>query len=245
MIGEILLVCLCLAVGGVLKGATGAGAPILAVPAIAVLFDVRMAIAIMAVPNVLTNAWQAWYFRRSLPAPRFVLPLVVGGMLGVCAGTLLLSMVPARKLSILVAFSVLGYILVRFAKPHWKIDMAHAKHLALPVGFAGGFLQGSSGLSAPVSLTFLNAMQLERTTFIATVSLFFTSFGFVQIFALLGSHLLSLTDIGLSFLALIPIWAAMPLGARLARHASPQVFDRFILVMLAGFALKLTLDALL
>jgi uncharacterized protein len=245
MIGEILLVAGCLAIGGILKGATGAGTPILAVPAIAALFDVRFAIAVMVMPNILTNAWQAWSFRASLPARPFVIPLIAGGIAGVCAGTLLLSIVPAQKLSILVAFSVLGYVVLRLTKPDWKIGMAEARHLALPAGLAAGFLQGASGLSAPVSLTFLNAMRLERSAFVATISLFFTTFGFAQILVLLGSHLLSMSDIAYSFLALIPIWAAMPLGARLARHVSPQLFDRFILALLSAIALKLALDVVL
>ena len=213
MIGEILLVSGCLAIGGVLKGATGAGTPILAVPALAALFDVRFAIAVMVMPNILTNAWQAWRFRANLPVSRFTISLIAGGIFGVCGGTFLLSIVPAEDLSILVAFSVTGYVVLRLAKPDWKISMAAASHLALPAGLAAGFLQGASGLSAPVSLTFLNAMRLDRSTFVATISLFFTTFGFAQIVALLSSHLLSASDIAYSFLALIPIWAAMPLGA--------------------------------
>jgi uncharacterized protein len=215
------------------------------VPALVALFDVRFAIAVMVMPNILTNAWQAWRFRESLPASRFTIPLVAGGILGVCAGTFLLSIVPAEDLSTLVAVSVAGYVILRLTKPDWKIGMPAAMHLALPAGMAAGFLQGASGLSAPISITFLNAMRLERSTFVATISLFFTTFGFAQLIALLSSHLLSAGDIAYSFLALIPIWAAMPLGARLARHVSPQVFDRFILALLSAFSLKLALDVFL
>lgn len=244
IIGEILLVALCLAIGGVIKGATGAGAPLLAVPALAALFDVRFAIVVMSMPNLLTNAWQAWRFRDSLPPRRFMVPFVGGGMAGVVAGTLLLASVPAEKLSIMVALAVVGYVAVRLAKPHWKIEQPRADKLALPVGIAGGFLQGTSGLSAPISLTFLNAMRLDRSTFIATISLFFTTFGAVQIVALVASHLLSGTEFVYSLLALLPLWGAMPLGAFLAKRMSPAVFDRFILALLGALALKLVYGAL-
>ena len=63
-LSAIAIVFVCLALGGILKGATGAGAPILAVPALAMLFDVQFAVAIMVMPNLLTNAWQAWRFRH-------------------------------------------------------------------------------------------------------------------------------------------------------------------------------------
>jgi uncharacterized protein len=245
IVGEVLLVILCLAIGGVLKGATGAGAPILAVPAITAMFDVRLAIAVLCVPNLLTNAWQAWRFRESLPPRTFTLSLIFGGMGGVIAGTLLLASVPVENLSILVAIAVAGYVAVRLGKPHWKIAMGRATQLALPVGIAAGFLQGASGMSAPISLTFLNAMRLERPAFIATVSLFFTTFGIVQILAMVANNLLSWMDMLYSVLALAPIWAAMPLGAYLAKRMSPAVFDRFILIMLSILAVKLVLDAAL
>jgi uncharacterized membrane protein YfcA len=243
LIGQIAIVALCLAIGGVLKGATGAGAPILAVPAITALFDVRLAIAMMCMPNVLTNGWQAWRFRESLPPRRFIVPFVGGGVAGVIAGTLLLATLPADKLSMLVGLAVSGYVAIRLARPHWRIERPQADRLALPVGMAGGFLQGASGLSAPVSLTFLNAMRLERPAFIATVSLFFTMFGLVQTVALSSARLLSATELLFSFLALAPIWAAMPLGAWLARRMPPEAFDRIILVLLSGIALKLLAGA--
>ena len=62
----ILVAFLSLGLGGILKGATGAGAPLVAVPALALLFDVPTAIAIFSLPNLLSNAWQGWSFRECL-----------------------------------------------------------------------------------------------------------------------------------------------------------------------------------
>jgi uncharacterized membrane protein YfcA len=175
----------------------------------------------------------------------FTAPLVVGGIAGVGAGTLLLAAMPAERLQILVALSVFGYVALRFARPDWMIGMERGKRLALPAGLAAGFLQGASGLSAPISLTFLNAMRLERSAFIATISLFFTMFGAVQLVALSASGMMSWMELLYSFLALIPIWAAMPLGVFLSKRMSPAIFDRVILALLTAIALKLTMDALL
>lgn len=52
-------VAFCLLLGGILKGATGAGAPLLAVPAIALLFDVPFAIVVMVIPDVFRQAGPA------------------------------------------------------------------------------------------------------------------------------------------------------------------------------------------
>ena len=54
------------ALGGILKGATGAGAPIITIPVIAAFYDVRIAVIIMVIPNLLTNIGQLYQFRKRL-----------------------------------------------------------------------------------------------------------------------------------------------------------------------------------
>ncbi|WP_346909097.1 hypothetical protein [uncultured Roseibium sp.] len=46
--------------GGLLKGATGAGAPVIGVPVLAALTDVQFAVAVFVTSNLLTNVNQAW-----------------------------------------------------------------------------------------------------------------------------------------------------------------------------------------
>jgi uncharacterized membrane protein YfcA len=43
---------------------------------------------------------------------------------------------------------------------------------------------------------------------------------------------------------MVPLFLAMPVGARLTRHVSKATFDRMILVLLTVIALKLVWDAL-
>lgn len=243
LVWQVLLVTVCLGMGGILKGATGAGAPILAIPALVLLFDVHFAIVVMVLPNIMTNCWQAWKFRTHLPSLKFVVPLLIGGLVGVVIGTYALASLASETLLMLVAFSVLAYIALRLIKPDWQIEMGLARKLALVAGIASGFLQGASGLSAPASITFLNAMRLPRPVFIATISVFFASFTVVQFFALWQGGLLTSRGMMFGIFALIPISLAMPLGARLAKRVKPETFDRLILGLLALIAVRLLFAA--
>jgi hypothetical protein len=242
-VAEFLIVALCLAGGGVLKGATGAGAPVFAVPALAAFFDVRFAVVVMLVPNIATNAWQAFRFRENLPERSFMLPLIAGGIAGITIGTLALKSLPSDTLSLLVAFAVLGYVALRLLHPDWHLRPRAARLLALPAGMAAGILQGASGLSAPVSITFLNAMRLARATFIAAISALFVTFTAMQFVAVSVSGLIRPGDLIYSLFALLPVSLAMPLGAYLARHISARALDRVILAILCIIALKLLLDS--
>jgi hypothetical protein len=238
------LVFVCLALGGVLKGATGAGAPILAVPALAALFNVKLAVVIMMMPNLLPNLWQCWRFRVDRLAGSFTWIFAAAGGAGAFVGTVMLASLRHETLSLVVAAAVFGYVALRLAKPGWKPPMETSKRFAAPAALVAGILQGSSGVSAPVSISYLNAMRLKRETYIFTISVFFTVMTLVQIPALIYFELMSAPLMGLSLAAVVPILAFMPLGGALAKRLSPVAFDRAILLLLAGLACKLVYEAL-
>ncbi|ROO27611.1 glutamine amidotransferase [Salinisphaera orenii MK-B5] len=244
-LSEVAIAFACLALGGVIKGATGAGAPIFAVPALAMMFDVQFAVVVMLMPNLLTNCWQAWRFRHQRLSTRFHLGFAGAGAVGVLPGSVMLARLPPHFLSLGVAFAVIAYIAFRVARPGWSIGRALARRLSAPAGLSAGLLQGASGLSAPVSLTFLNAMKLERPYFIFSASLFFVAMTLPQLPMLVALGVLTPQRLLLSTCALLPVVLFMPLGARLARHLPRKLFDRVILAVLGILAVKLLLDALL
>ena len=105
-------------------------------------------------------------------------------------------------------------------------------------------MQGAGGISAPVSVTFLNAMRLDRREFVATISVFFLMMSVLQIPALISLGLLDWHRAGLAALAALPLFGAMPLGEIAARRISKEAFDRLIVALLAVIALRLMYVAL-
>ena len=232
-----------LALGGVLKGATGAGAPILAVPILAMLYDVPLAVAIFTLPNLLSNIWQGWRFRAHQAAPALTWGFALAGAAGAGVGSAMLVSLSSDLLVLGVAAAICLYIAFRLARPNWVLDLGLATRLAAPVGFAGGVLQGSAGVSAPISITFLNATRIDRAAFIATISVFFVAMSAMQIPLLAAWGVLTPLRAVLSAAAILPLVAGMPLGAALARRISRTAFDRLILVLLALIAARLALEA--
>jgi len=240
---EVVVVCLFLALGGVLKGATGMGTPVIAVPALAAYFDVPFAIAIMVLPNFATNAWQALHYRAERRDLSFVGRFAVAGCLGALIGTLLLIELPADILSLWLAAIIVLYIGLRLVHPAWRVSPRAARIASAPIGLISGILQGATGISAPASGTFLSAMQLTRPQFMLAISALFVGFSLVQMPTLAIAGILTWDRLLLSVLALLPIAAAMPAGAWLARTLNPQTFDRVVLIFLAAMAAKLVYTA--
>lgn len=235
----ILIVSVGFLLGGILKGATGFGAPMIAVPLLAAAVDVRFAVVVFSLPNLVPNLWQTWAFRKTaLPRP-FLLRFVGAGMVGSVVGTIVLSVARTDILMLGVAVVVLLYIGLRLSRPHWQLAYDPACRWAWLPGLLAGISQTAAGLSAPISITFLNAMKLDRLTFMPTISCFFAGLGVVQIPMLVGMGFLDGPKALLSAGALLPLVAGMPIGAWLGRRISPKVFDRIILCVLTLLALRL------
>jgi len=239
LLQNLLLVGGAFALGGILKGAIGAGAPLLAVPVLSLLYDVPTAITLFAIPNVVPNAWQTWQFRRHALPATFLWPFVLAGLAGTAAGTVFMANADTDHLLVIVSVVVMAYVGFRLLRPHWVLDYPLARRICAPVGFVSGAMQASAGISAPVSITFLNAMKLERGAFIATISALFVGVACVQIPMLVFFGFMTPTLFLLGCAALAVIMAFMPVGAYLVRKLSRTVFDRLILALLVILAARM------
>lgn len=244
MIEGLIVAMIAFALGGILKGAIGAGTPVVVIPLMSIYFGVPYAVAVFVLPALLSNLWQAWQFRGALMDRAFVLRLALGAGVGALIGSVALAALPSAFLSVTVGVLALVYLGFRLAKPDWQLDRAVADRVVLPVGVAAGVLQGAAGISAPVSLTFLHALQLGRSQFIATISVLFSSMALVQLPALGSLGVLDLERFLVSVLACLPLFLGMPVGAWLVRKVRPQVFDRLIMALLFVIAIGLIAEAL-
>ena len=143
-----------------------------------------------------------------------------------------------------VAGIVFLYIGLRLSRPDWTLERKRGARLAAPAGLLGGIMQGAGGISAPVSVTYLNAMRMERAEFVATISVFFLMMTTTQIPTLIGLGILNMSNAPLALAAAIPLFGAMPLGAYAARHISKEAFDKLVLALLAVVAFRLVYIAL-
>ena len=101
-----------------------------------------------------------------------------------------------------MALSVAAYIGLRFLRPEFRLAFATAERIVWPVALVSGVLQGAAGISAPVSVSYLNAMRLARPVFIATISACFIAMAAVQVPMLFATGLLSWPLLAVSVLAL-------------------------------------------
>ena len=230
-----------LAGGGLVKGATGMGLPLVALPVLAAAFGLTHAIGLMVVPVLFSNIWQVVRLRASRTAPGLgFMPLfLVGVAVGVVAGTWLLKTLPERLLVVALGVMLVGYVVLRLARPSMTIGPAVARRAGLPVEAAAGILNGATGISAPVGVTFIHWMKLDRDAHVFAVSAMFLIMGAVQLPAMFAAGLMEPWWLVEGLLALIPIVLFMPLGRMVALRMSREAFDRLVLVFLGLVGIKM------
>ena len=232
-----------LAAGAVVKGASGMGLPLIALPVLTAAFGLQHAVGLMTIPLIVTNVWQVWRFRDQARAPQLVfMPwFLAGGAIGIGIGTWALTTLPERVLVLTLGIILLAYVVLRIAAPHWSVDLKLARRLGPLAGMGGGTLQGATGISAPVGVTFIHSMSLERDAHVFAVSAMFLTFAVVQLPALVAAGVMQPAWMLQGLLALIPILLFMPLGQWISGKLSRKAFDRMILVFLGLIGVKMVL----
>ena len=97
-------------VAGTVKGTAGLGFPTLATPLLSLAVDVKTAVVLLILPNIVMDGLQ--FARRGAPTAtiRRLLPLLVGGAVGTVIGTRLLVVLPTR--AVLLLLGALGLWLI-------------------------------------------------------------------------------------------------------------------------------------
>ncbi len=238
--GEIALVLIAVGVGFFVKGLTGIGGPLIAIPVLASFQGVEFAVAVLAIPTLVANLWQVWQSRAAAGSVRrYLLPLLTAGTVGIFIGVWFLISVDDRWLSLTLALVVIAYIVWYIANPQFELSEKTAQRLAAPVGLMGGGLHGATGISAPVFGTYAHSLNLPRSGFVFAVNVPFTVLGSVLIVSLAAADAYDTERILAGLIAIIPVVIVLPIAGRIGEQLSQQTFQLVVLAVLGAAALRL------
>ena len=245
MAADIALVVVALLVGGLVKATLGFGAPLIALPIMALGMGSEDAVVIMAIPGVVANGILAWSTRshhaEAIDLWRIVLPSIPAAALG----SVILSGLPDRGTSVMMAIVIVAYLVVRHLQPDTTIGPRTRRWLSPGAGTMGGLSQGAVGISLPWVGPYLHALRLEPDAFTYEICVFFLVPTIVQTATLgvVGEY--DSRRLGLSFVAAVVFLATLPVGSRIRRSMTPAGFERAVLWMLAVAAVALTTQAII
>ncbi len=242
---EVVLVLVAVSVAYLVKGAIGIGGPTLAIPVLATFMGVEYAVAVIAIPTVVSNVWLIWENRAEAEGIRpYLAPLLAAGLVGTVFGVWILVSVDDRIMSIVLAVLIFAYIVWYLLNPEAELDDRTARRLAWPAGLGGGILVGTTGIAAPVIATYVHSLRLARAGFILGVSVPFFILGVVQITSLVAFDGYNQERVVAGLLACVPVILVTPVGMWLGKRVPVRAFQLVVLVVLGVSAVRLLWVAL-
>ncbi len=94
--------------GAALKSLTGMGLPAIAIPVISFFIGIEEAVAVVSLPNFVSNGAMAFRERKSWSGTRDLPVLATTGIVGAVIGALLFVSIPAELLVAMLLVAVVG-----------------------------------------------------------------------------------------------------------------------------------------
>ena len=232
--GDLVIIVLAILAGSVVKSVSGMGLPIIAIPLITLVLPLEEAVVVTALPGLAVNAVIAWRERGHAGETRDLPVLATTGVVGAVIGTLLLVHLPEEPVLFALAVIVLVYVALALTRPTLRIAAPTATSWSPAVGLSAGVMQGATGISGPITATWIHAYRLPRDAHVFAVTVLFLMAGIGQTVPLVASGAFD----GVWFAALIgvPLSLVMiPFGSRVRGRLSGRGFD---LVVLAALVLS-------
>ncbi len=206
--------------------------------------DVKTAVAVSIVPNIVMDGVQA--FRRGgvLGSVRRLAALLLGGLLGMVLGTRLLVVLPPRAALAILGGFLLTFVALSASGLSPRVPARWERWLSPPAGFLAGVIGGLTNVPGTPLVLYFQALSMDKQEFVRSVALAFLVYKLVQLgatawYGLLTGPLL-LASLGLTVVAL----GGFALGLKVQDYLAERTFNRAVLAFIGLLGAWLVLRAL-
>ncbi|WP_193173688.1 sulfite exporter TauE/SafE family protein [Nisaea nitritireducens] len=224
---------------GTVKGVIGLGLPTITLGLMTLLLDLPSAMALLIVPSLATNLWQAAIGGHIREILRKTWPFLLTATVTIWIGAQALSHVDLAYLSALLGLLLIAYATTGLAGFRFSMSAQTAFRSGSLFGITNGILTGMTGSFMVPGVLYLQATGMPRDMLIQAMGMLFLLSTAALALALgHGAHVDP--DLGLaSALGLIPAILGMVLGRKIRGYLSEARFRQvfFAGVLLLGLAI--------
>ena len=227
---QLLVIAAAFITAGVAKGAIGMGLPPIALAILAFALPLEDALAIMVVPSMATNIWQAIYGGGFWKLLRRFRTMALSSV-----AALMLVAMAFGQLGSQSAIAWMGVVLVIYASlalTAWRPAVSRAtERWANPVvGAASGAVAGITGVAAVPFLPYMQSLDIDRHELVQGLGVMFVFIMGALTAALAIQGAFGPSNLVAGFGAIVPTFVGVWLGQK-ARHAvSAETFRRIFLI---------------
>lgn len=231
-------------IAGTVKGVIGLGLPTVSLALLAVAIDLPTAMALLLVPSLVTNFWQAVVGGNGGVILRRLWPFLLMATVTVWIGATVLTRVELSWLSALLGVLLVAYSTVNLSGFRLTVATRHEIWVGPLVGSANGILTGMTGSFVVPGVMFLQSIGLSRDELIQAMGALFVVSTLALLFALQQNSLLTFENGILSVTGLAPAIVGMIFGRRIRRSLSEPLFRRVFFISLLALGAYIIVSAL-
>jgi len=221
-------------VAAFIKGSIGFGFPSLATPLLSLVVDVKTAVVLLILPNIVMDGIQ--FARRGAPLAtvrRFGSLLLAGGV-GIVLGTRVLTLLSPRAATLILGLFVLIFVTLSATGLAPKVPARWEPWLSPLAGFVAGVIGGVTNSPATALVLYFQGIGLSKHDFISSVAFAFFFYKLVQLGAVTWYGLLPWSLLWASMALTVVALAGFAVGLRLQDRLDQRTFNRAVLVFLGA-----------
>lgn len=210
------------------KGLTGFGSGLVAVPLLAFIFPLKFIVPALGLLSYTGTVMQSISLRK-YAAWHDIWPLIPFSIVGITAALWLLVNVDASTLTLLLGIFIMtyaGYSLLPVKK------LSGGRSWAVMAGICGGLVGALFGTGGPFYVIYLKLRKLNKTQFRATIAMIFLLDGGFRVAAYTGSGLYNEQLLRLVIILFPVLFIAMYVGNHIHIKINERLFNRGINILL-------------
>jgi uncharacterized membrane protein YfcA len=226
-------------VAGIAKGAIGMGMPPIAIGLMSFAIPLQDSMALMVLPAMVTNVWQAIYGPSFAPLMRRFGSMSAGTVLGIFLVVVTFGQLGSQQ--VLGWVGVLLVVYSALALTAWRPAVSRAQERwANPlIGVASGAAAAITGVAAIPFLPYMQSLDMSRHDLVQALGILFVFILGALTVALAWQGAFHLTNTIGGVAALAPTMLGVWLGQKGRRALSAEMFRRIFLAGMLGIGLHM------
>ncbi|WP_175910405.1 sulfite exporter TauE/SafE family protein [Burkholderia metallica] len=223
-------IAIALFLGGMAKGITGIGVPLIAMPILSQFLPIRHAVLLLSMPIILGNIPQALEGGQVLATARKIAAPIAGTVIGNIVGVaILLALNPGHAQAASGALLIVAATLM-LAAPKLNLPDAWRQPVGFVLGFGAALMESIASVPGPLLATYLISSGATGRVFTKQIAIILVVSIVTLITTFSGAAHASGADLAISAAASLPAIAGMWLVRPLRDKMSPRIFRIVVLL---------------
>ena len=238
-LGFVVLLSVALVLGGLVKGVTGIGLPIVSTAVLSSFLPGQIVLGLLALPLLLTNLWQALRAGDPWAPLRRFWPVTAALMVAIWLAARQAAQVDSRVIYAVVGIAVILFLVAGRLTRNIELGPRAERWIGPIAGVAGGCLGGLSTIWGPPVVLYFLLLRLEKDEFVQTVGWVWLLTSIPLVIGYVSNGILSV-DVGVwSLAAAVPAVVGFLIGQAVRDRIDEARFQAAVRLFLFVIAVNL------